>query len=200
MDKPKNGQLLRLFDYAKRGSKGFRDDSVKPLLDIFFDFASQCKIVTELGIDSACSTLAFLASGCEKVYSYNVVVSQNALRVRQAAEDDGMFFRHITKDSLKVRIKMTDMLFIDTDHWYGQIKAELEHHHMRVKKWIMMHDTETFGIVNPFDGRPGMKAAIYEFLEEHPEWQIREHIETSHGLTILERQTPIKRKWWLGKK
>ena len=66
----------------------------------------------------------------------------------------------------------------------------------------MMHDTETFGLVNPFDGRPGMKAAIYEFLEEHPEWEIKEHIETGHGLTILERQNWEKKTLfsWFSKK
>jgi hypothetical protein len=164
-------------------------------MDIFFDYASKCDIITELGIDSACSTLAFLNSGCKKVYSYNVVISANAQKVKQAAKEDGMFFKLINKDNLKIKIKKTDLLFIDTDHWYGQIKAELEHHYKRVKKWIMMHDTETFGLVNPFDGRPGMKAAIFEFLEEHPEWEIKDHFEIGHGLTVIERQEKIKRGW-----
>jgi hypothetical protein len=114
--------------------------------------------------------------------------------IEQAAENDNVFFRLYQKDHLKVKIKKTDLLFIDTDHWYGQIKAELEHHHSRVRKWILMHDTETFGLINPFDGRPGMKAAIYEFMEAHPEWQIKEHFEVGHGLTVLENTVP--RKWW----
>jgi len=200
MDQRKYGQLIKLFDYAKRGSKGFRDDSVKPHLDIFANYASKCHTVTELGIDSACSTLAFLNSGCKKVYSYNVVISQNALKVEQAAKVDGIFFKLINKDNLKVKIEKTDLLFIDTDHWYGQIKAELEHHHKRVNKWIMMHDTETFGLINPFDNRPGMKAAIYEFLTAHPEWEIKEHFEIGHGLTILERKEAPKKGWLFWKK
>lgn len=193
----KNEKLTKLFEYVKKGSKGFRDDSVKHHLDTFTDYASKCKIVTELGIDSASSTLAFLNSACKKVYSYNIVISPNALKVEQAAKEDGKFFRLINKDSLKVKIEYTDLLFIDTDHWYGQIKAELEHHHTRVNKWIMMHDTETFGMVNPFDNRPGMKPAIYEFLETHPEWELKEHFEICHGLTILERKGELKKKkWW----
>jgi len=192
-----NGNISKLYEYVKKGSKGFRDDSVKQHLDTFIDYASKCKVVTELGIDSANATLAFLISGCKKVYSYNVVISPNALKVEQAAKEDGVFFRLINKDSLKVKIEYTDLLFIDTDHWYGQIKAELEHHHARVNKWIMMHDTETFGMVNPFDNRPGMKPAIYEFLEAHPEWELKEHFENCHGLTILERKEEIrKKKWW----
>ncbi len=197
MEQQIQGQLIKYFEFAKKGSKGFRDESVRPLLDVFYDYASKCNVVTELGIDTGCSTLAFLVSGCKKVFSYNVVISENALKIKQAADHDGMYFKLIKKDNLKVRIKMTDMLFIDTDHWYGQIKAELSHHHPRVRKWIIMHDTETFGLVNPFDGRPGMKAAIYEFLEEHPEWEIKEHIEISHGMTVLERQSFSKKKKWL---
>jgi len=191
----KNNKLIKLYEYVKKGSKGFRDDSVKQHLDIFQEYASQCKVVTELGIDSANATLAFLTSGCKKVYSYNVVLSPNALKVQQAAKEDGVFFKLINKDSLTVKIKMTDMLYIDTDHWYGQIKAELEHHHTRVRKWILMHDTETFGIINPFDKRPGMKAAIYEFVYAHPEWELIKHYENCHGLTILERVKPLKKKW-----
>ena len=195
MDIKKTGKLSKLYDFSKKGTKGFKDESVKPHIDIFFDYASKCNTVTELGIDSACATLAFLNSGCKKVYSYNVVISPNARSVEQAAKEDGKFFKLINKDSLKVKIDKTDLLFIDTDHWYGQIKAELEHHHPRVNKWIMMHDTETFGLINPFDNRPGMKAAIYEFLTAHPEWEIKEHFEIGHGLTILERKEAPKKKW-----
>ena len=196
MDNKKTGKLSKLYEYSKKGAKGFKDESVKPHIDIFVEYASQCNSITELGIDSACSTLAFLNSGCKKVYSYNVVTTPNAIKVKEAANEDGVFFKLINKDNLKLKIKKTDLLFIDTDHWYGQIKAELEHHHKRVNKWIMMHDTETFGLVNPFDGRPGMKAAIYEFLEEYPEWEIKEHYDIGHGLTVLERQEKVKRKWW----
>lgn len=192
----KSGKLDKLYEYVKKGSKGFRDDSVKGHHEMFVSYASQCHEVTELGINSGAATLAFLTSGCKRVYSYNVDISPNAHKINEAAREDGRRFRLINKDSLKVKIGMTDMLYIDTDHWYGQIKAELNHHHTRVRRWIMMHDTETFGLVNPFDNRPGMKAAIYEFLETHPEWDMKEHIETCHGLTILERKEPLKRKWW----
>jgi hypothetical protein len=196
MDQRKHGQLIKLYECARRGSKGFRDESVKPHFDSLSGYASKCRIVTELGISTACSTLAFLVTYCNKVYCYNVVVSQNAQIVKQAADKDGVFFRIINKDSLKTKIKKTDLLYIDTDHWYGQIKSELYHHHKRVNNWIIMNNTETFGLVNPFDGRPGMKAAIYEFLEDHPEWQIKEHFEIGHGLTILERQGKLQRRWW----
>jgi hypothetical protein len=191
----KQDKLTKLFNNFKKGSKEFRDESTKPHVETLSGYASQCKIVTELGINTGCATLAFILSGCKKVYSYNVVISQNAIKVKQAAEDDGFCFKLINKDNLKTKIKSTDLLYIDTDHWYGQIKAELSRHHKRVKKWIIMNNTETFGLVNPFDGRPGMKAAIYEFLEENPEWKVQDHLIEGHGLTILERKEFRKGIW-----
>ena len=196
MQRRKTGKLVRLFEQVKKGTNGFHVESVKPHLDIFIEYGSKCRTVTEFGVDTGCSTVAFLISGCGRLFSYDVVVGENARKVKAAADADGKFFRLYEKDNLKVKIRRTDLLFIDTDHWYGQIKAELEHHHSRVKKWIMMHDTETFGIINPFDGRPGMKAAIYEFLEDHPEWQLRTHYEIGHGITVLERTRPVR--WWHG--
>jgi hypothetical protein len=187
MKENKSGRLTKLYEEVKKGINGFSVSSVKPHLDIFVNYGSQCKVVTEFGVETGCSTVAFLMSGCKKVYSYDVVITPNARMVEHAAREDKRHFRLYEKDNLKAKIKKTDLLFIDTDHWYGQIKAELLTHHKRVRKWILMHDTETFGIVNPFDGRPGMKAAIYEFLEDHPEWQMKEHYEIGHGLTVLER-------------
>jgi hypothetical protein len=192
----KNRQLNKLFDCANRGSKGFKDESTKPYIGHLTEYASKCKNITELGINTGCSTLVFLVSGCKKVYSYNIVISQNAIKVKDAAFEDGAFFKLINKDNLKIKIKKTDLLFIDTDHWYGQIKAELIQHHTRVRKWIIMNNTETFGLVNPFDGRPGMKHAIYEFIEEFPEWKVKDHFVEGHGLTILEKKEKSNGKWW----
>ncbi len=187
-------ELTKILTQINKGAKEFRDESVKPHLEILADYASKCKVVTELGIRTGCSTIKFLFSGCKKVYSYNINVSPNARKIKQAAEKDGVYFRLITKENLNTKIKKTDMLFIDTDHWYGQIKAELNHHHKQVNKWIIMNNTETFGMVNPFDGRPGMKAAIFEFLEANPEWQFSVHIESGHGLTVLEKEQTVKNK------
>lgn len=189
MDKSERPQLFKLYERVKNGSKGFNVVSIKPHLDICKAYGAECNTVTIFGVETACSAAAFLISGCKKLYGYDLNITANALMLKHAADEDNVLFRLYPKDHLKVKIKKTDLLFIDTDHWYGQIKAELEQHHRQVKKWILMHDTETFGIINPFDGRPGMRAAIFEFLEAHPEWEIKDHFENSHGLTILEKRT-----------
>ena len=187
--------LLKLFETVKKGAKGFHIQSIRPHLDILTDYGAQCKSVTVLGIETGCSCVAFLASGCKKLFAYDANIHPNLSLVRQAAQRDGIPFRLIQKDNLKAKLRRTDLLFIDTDHWYGQIKAELERHHGSVSRWILMHDTETFAFVNPFDGRPGMRAAIFEFLEQHPEWDLKDHFATGDGLTILERIVPLKKRW-----
>lgn len=180
-------KMLRLYRDVKKGCRGFQVESVKPHLDIISDYASRCKSATEFGVGSACVTVALLLSGCKKVYGYDHVCYPTVPLVKQIADEEGFRFKFIQKDVLKVKIDRTDLLFIDTDHWYGQLKAELERHHKRVHKYILIHSTETFGLMNPFDGRMGVKPAMYEFMEEHPEWEIKEHIGTGHGMTILER-------------
>lgn len=37
----------------------------------------------------------------------------------------------------------------------------------------------------------GLQRALYEFLSEHPEWMVRDHLPISNGLTILERRMPV---------
>jgi hypothetical protein len=179
--------MQRIYKDVKKGIRGFQVESVRPHLDILSAYASQCRSVTEFGVGSGCVTVAFLLSGCKRVIGYDVVMTPTALHVQHLAAQEGLRCKLICKNVLKVKIARTDLLFIDTDHWYGQLRDELQLHHRRVRKWILLHSTETFGLMNPFDGRPGMKAAMYEFMEEHPEWQIREHIQTGHGLTVLEK-------------
>ncbi len=195
MDTTQLSHIDKLYDTVKKGAKGFHVQSLKPHLDILAEYGAQSRTVTILGIETGCSSVAFLASGCKKLFSYDVNIHPNISAVKQAAHLDGISFRIIQKDYLKAKLQRTDLLFIDTDHWYGQIKAELNRHHGSVSRWILMHDTETFALVNPFDGRPGMRAAIFEFLEQHPEWDLKDHFATGDGLTILERIVPLKKRW-----
>ena len=132
--------LQKLYETVKKGAKGFHIRSVKPHLDILTEYGAQCKSVTVLGIETGCSCVAFLASGCKKLAAYDANIHPNLSLVRQAAQHDGIPFRLIQKDNLKAKLRRTDLLFIDTDHWYGQIKAELERHHGSVSRWILMHD------------------------------------------------------------
>ena len=99
-----------------------------------------------------------------------------------------------------------DMVFIDTWHVYGQLKRELAKFAPMTRKYIIMHDTT----VDEFHGETirmgmnveeqmatsgfpkheilrGLGPAIAEFLQQHPEWVLKEKYTNNNGLTVLQR-------------
>ena len=65
-------------------------------------------------------------------------------------------------------------------------------HASKVKQYIGFHDTTTFGFQNepgvvttPYSG---LRPAIMEFLESHPEWQFQNTWDHNNGVTILKRK------------
>ena len=99
-------------------------------------------------------------------------------------------------------IDKTDMLFIDTLHTYNQLSKELRKHEGSVNKWIILHDTITFGqvdegfyqngeisdeISNQVVSKRGLYTALIDFLEENKNWKIKEHFTNNNGLTVIER-------------
>ena len=86
-----------------------------------------------------------------------------------------------------MELEETDLLFIDTWHVYEQLKTELALHAGRARKWIILHDTQTFGITGETAGHRGLLPALEEFLDGNPVWRRVEHFTNCNGLTILER-------------
>ena len=87
---------------------------------------------------------------------------------------------------VKIEIEFSDLLFIDTDHTYDCVKKELTLHGNKIKKYIIMHDTTTYGYTGG-DGGIGMWKAIEEFLELNTNWSIHKRYTNNNGLTILKR-------------
>jgi len=79
------------------------------------------------------------------------------------------------------------MLFIDGEHTYRQVKAELEKFGESVVRWIVLHDTETFAHKGKDGSTPGLMDAINEFVEGGNGWKKMLHLTHNNGLTILER-------------
>jgi hypothetical protein len=102
------------------------------------------------------------------------------------AKQIGVDYGFVLGDTLKVDIEPTELLFIDTLHTYGQLKGELDRHAGKVKKWIILHDTETFGIKSEIEGESGLWPAVEEFLAAGG-WKIVERRTNNNGLTVLER-------------
>ncbi len=154
-------------------------------------YARQSRRVTEFGMRDAVTVWAFLAARPQKVTSYDIYRSPNVEGVSRNAKAAGVDFEFRQEDvvALNTVIESTDLLYIDTKHTYAQLKVELMRHSPSVSRWILIHDTETYGEKGE-DGGPGELQAISEFLKEIPGWKLREHYAFSNGLTVLERHGP----------
>lgn len=151
-------------------------------------YADKCDHLTEFGVRGVFTTWAFLARRPKRMVSYDIEYNPNIEGAKKEAAKAGVSFEFRQENTLEATIEPTDLLFIDTTHTFIHLKTELERHAGKVSRYILIHDVESFGDKGA-DGGPGEKQAIAEFLAAHPEWNVREHITISNGLTVLERKT-----------
>lgn len=147
--------------------------------------AEQCEVVTEFGTRTGISTRALAAGGPCLLTSYDVNPFTDRWRVECALRRDGGCYLFIQESTLTATIRETDLLFIDTFHSYGQLIQELNSHAGKVKKYIVMHDTETFAHHGMDGDSRGLVDAFEEFLEAWDEWSLFSHTHKCHGLTVL---------------
>ena len=154
-------------------------------------YAEECCHVTELGVRTVVSTWAFLAARPNWLVSVDIAAPDkhggNLAEVIEAAAESGTDFRFIEANDLQIELERTDLLFIDTWHVCEQLRAELEMHADQARKFIILHDTETFGFTGEMPGYRGLLEALNPFLAAHREWKRREHFTNCNGLTVLER-------------
>jgi hypothetical protein len=152
--------------------------------------ARECNHVTEFGVRSGMSTFSFLHGLSNKsrpvLRSYDLGDPYNIFALRPQLQVDWLF-RHGSTLEVDV-IEETDLLFVDTLHTYGQVKGELERHGNQARKYIVFHDTVSFGLVGEDHRQPGINLAIQEFMRDNPHWVLFEHYENNNGLTILTRK------------
>jgi predicted O-methyltransferase YrrM len=149
------------------------------------DLASECKHVTEMGVRYVVSTFAFvegLKDGSTLVsidykhpHFYNG--SGNLAKVAEECLNKGIKFRFLEQDTLKIEIEPTDLLFIDTNHTYEQLSAELKRHASKAKKYIVLHDTVSC---------PEMLPAIDEWLKKGV-WKLHAHYPNNNGVSVYAR-------------
>lgn len=149
-------------------------------------YASECDSIVELGVRYIVSTWAFLAGKPKNLLSIDIVhpkeFGADIMEVFDAANDADINFSFKQASSLEVELPKHDLLFIDTLHKYDQLSQELAKHHDKAQKYIIMHDTFLAG-----DDGEGMRRAVNEFLDAHPEWEIIENFENNNGLTVCKR-------------
>lgn len=162
--------------------------------------AHGCSLAQEFGVKRAASSAALLM-GAENVLSYDIVPTREAQNLARLV---GRRWTYRIEDSRSADVTPCDLLFIDSLHTYQQVKAELARHADSVRRWLVFHDTITFGSVGA-DGETGrqqwtyqvgqsvppsalgIRPAIDELLIRDPSWRIHSHYTDSHGLLVLER-------------
>ncbi len=166
-----------------------RHSDVREHLGLLCGLALQCKVVVEFGFRTGISASAFLAGGAQ-LYSFDTDIRCKP-HVRRLANDYPHTFVFKVGDSRDVDIPRCQMLFIDSDHTFDTTMQELIRHDSMVDKWIVLHDTESFGRRDRLPGKgKGVYSAIETFLSMGtlPTWRLFLHLRNNNGLTILERR------------
>jgi hypothetical protein len=164
-------------------------------LPVLQALARQCESIVEFGVENANSTWALLSGRPKRLTSYDINPGiRSAGQVAAAAKSVGIDFKFIVGDSAEVEIEPADMLFIDSYHVYDHLTKELNKHSPKIRKFITMHDTSTFGTrgerwtkENPV---VGLWPAVEDFLAKGV-WRVLERRTNCCGLTTLERVVPL---------
>ena len=161
-----------------------RDSDIHEHLPRLAELASECKVICELGVGWAQSTRAFLFHSHVELHSYEYKPFPEVLAYFEQARAFGRNVTLHVSDTREIEIPECDMLFVDSLHIYEQVQKELELHAPKTKKYIGFHDTTTFADRGEFGGK-GIWAAVQEFIDSHPEWEMIERRTNNNGLTIL---------------
>lgn len=177
-------------------------------------YASECDHVTEMGVRSVVSTYSFAVAKPKKLicidlhhpkewdniwksYGRSDMPSgaNRIVDIENYCRDNNIYFSFVIGDTTRIEIEETDLLFIDTLHSYTQLKTELSLHSHKVKKYIILHDTESYKYTDEDSGKIGTNSkdkigllpALEEFLESNSNWKIHEIFVNCNGLTVLKR-------------
>ena len=187
------------------------------LHDTLYEYALQCDHVTEFGVRWVESTFSFILAQPSTLISIDIEHpstypefngEENLRLAYECAEECEVDFTFKVGSTLGVDIDPTDLLFIDTEHSYLQLKHELKLHSSKVKKYILMHDTLAHAYTDSVSHlkrsgtksrcgnlglrgipeRHGLTLCIDEFLEKNKEWEFDKRIITGQpGMTIIKR-------------
>lgn len=171
-------------------------------LPTLLKYGKECEHITELGIRWVSSTWPLLLSNPKKMISVDIVKHPNIDEVIELSKEYNIDYTFIESDVLDMEIENTDLLFIDTLHTYNQLIKELELHSIKVSKYIILHDTVTFGntdeiiydessnlIKNQTVTKTGLKTAALDFLNSEigKDWLIFEEYFNNNGLLIMKK-------------
>jgi hypothetical protein len=148
------------------------------------DLAKDCDSVVEMGVRYCVSTWAFIEGLKEGTKLTSIDIKHpkeyngDLDAVEKACKEKGIDFTFIEGDTTQITIDKCDLLFIDTDHTYVQLKKELELHGNKAQKYLAFHDTVSC--------ETELMPAIEEFMKENPRWRVFAHYKNNNGVLVLE--------------
>lgn len=192
-----NGRVLEELFQRAAATKSDINEHCSKLREL----SSQCEAVVEFGHRPEVSTVALLAGQPRRFITYAPRPPGNLPQLQEHCGRTKFEFR--SGDSLSATIPPCDLLFIDTKHNAAQLWAEFQRHAASVSRFIVLHDTQIYGLRGD-DGQAGLLSAVRRLVSEKPEWAIVYHTSANHGLTVLsclESDRPAKpiRLWPIGR-
>jgi len=162
-------------------------------LDTLYMYASRgdVNVIVELGVNEGISTTAFCIAIKEcpnkTFYNYDIHIEPTFQKLLDMCKEEEVKINFTMEDDLLIEIPECDLLFIDTNHVGEHLRKELKLHGNKSRKYLIFHDTETFGNVGSCPGTEGLIQPILDFIKENKHWELKYHYKNNNGLTILQR-------------
>ncbi len=157
-------------------------------------YAEKCETILELGVRGIVSTYAFLMGKPKKITSVDIDDPRGDVELcLSLAKKNNIDLSFVKADSRKWGSPEDnfDLIFIDTLHQYSVLKEELKKQGNKANKYIIFHDTATYGTKDEGGSRSGfpqgLLPAINEFLEKNTHWKKHEVFKNNNGLTVLKK-------------
>ena len=140
--------------------------------------------IVEIGFRTGVSATALATAG-KPLHCYDIEPCTSGVnKLKKLAPN----FNFTRGDSHRFTIPKCDLLHIDSLHTYRHLRQELRLHHAACSKWLVLHDTATFGLKGKDGSQAGLLAAIREFLaDEGKAWSAHLRLLNNNGLTLLQR-------------
>lgn len=158
-------------------------------LPTLLEYGRKVEHITEFGVRNGRSTVAWWCAAPTTLRCYDINKCDITKRLKTAADPDGKLdYEFIQIDVLGIKIEETDLIFFDTYHTYTQLSQELKLHGNKAQKYLIFHDTVTYGERGEDRKTPGIMAAIDEFKLYNPCWEWEAIFTNNNGLLILKRR------------
>jgi GT2 family glycosyltransferase len=162
-----------------------KDIPLKEYMPIIKQYLDDIDDAVVFGVKNGESTIIMLSSNIKKLTTYGSKRFKLAHSLKELATETD--FNYIRQNTLEANINEVDLLFLDSYRSYDWIKSELAKHADKAKKYIFIHGTKLFDKIGEDGRRPGITAAIDEFINTKDSWAIEKKYDAANGLTILKR-------------